>query len=89
MVDIFKRKALHLIKNVVAQILRVAGPRLGAELSGQRAEHQSQHGYQSHENAHPDHIAEILSLDSLIDDLRHLKGNQDLHEHLKNYEQRC
>ena len=89
MVNILKRKVLYFIKNIVAQILRITCSRLRRKFSGHRTEKQSKHGYNRHQDTHSDHIAEILSLNSDINDIRHLEGNNYFHQNLKNDEQRC
>ena len=89
MVYILKGKALHLVENIMAQILGVAGACLCRETAGHGSEKQSQHGHQRHQDSHFDYVAEILSLDSDIDDIGHLEGNDHFHQNLKNDEQRC
>ena len=68
----------------MAQIFGIAGRRHRRKLSGHSAEEQGNHGH-SHQNyAHADNIGQVSLRDSHVDDFRHLKRNQNLHQNLQN-----
>ena len=88
MVDIFKRKFLDFIKNVMAEILGVSGSGNRGHISRHHTEPEGKHchTYQDHTPLY--NIADISPGNADVNDLRHLHGDQDFHQHFKDYKDR-
>ena len=67
------------------EILGVSGSGNRGHISGLHSEKQRQHGHDHKDHASLHDISKISAGNTDINDLRHLHGDQDLHQHFKDY----
>ena len=88
MVNVFERKILHLIENIMAKIFRITSSRYGCHITGLHTKKQCQHRHCNKNYSALYNITKITIGYSNIYDLCHFQRNENLHHDLQNYEKR-
>ena len=87
--DVGKGEVLHVVIEVVAQVLGVAGGGLRRRLARQRAKQQRDHRAADEDEPHlPDvaHVAgAVVAVDAVVDEHGHQKGDDALHDRLQRH----
>ena len=88
MVNVFERKILHLIKNIMAKILRISCRCNCRHVSGLYTKKQRQHCHCDQDNPPLYNVAQITVRNADIDDLCHLQRDKYFHQYFKNNKNR-
>ena len=88
LIDVGERKVLHRIVHIVSEIARKAGRSARSIGAGRRAEYEREHRTRHEDKAVFPDGAHVLCVDALVDELRHDKRNEHLHDDLEHNEKR-
>ena len=83
LVDIGKGEVLHVIEHIFAQVCRKSRRRLGGVLARQIAEQKGKRGRDDEERARDEYDADVAGVDTLVDNVSHEKGNEDINDDLE------